>query len=140
KEPRKYRVRYNFTFHDWSSIEKAGKSKEAIVTTMKGAGCNLFLMKGGEDFFKSLSGMLTPYNLDDFNGLLELPYCAIFRVAYQKKAQVFQARLLEPADMRLETYKVKSFKGQSNELGRSGEIVKQKIVKELKEMAHSILQ
>lgn len=137
KEPRKYRVRYMFTFHGWSSIEEAGKKKESIIKSMKEAGCNLFLLKGGDEFFKSLSGMLSPYTVDDFNELMGMKYCGIFRFAVGKQNHVIQAKLLEPAEMRLTKYRtmsVEDLRNTPNQLGRPVDQVKKRIFDELKIM------
>lgn len=137
KEPRKYRVRYVFTFHGWSSLEQAGKKKESIMKSMKEAGCNLFLLKGGDEFFKSFSAMLYPYTVDDFNELMKMRYCGIFRVAVNKQSHVIQAKLLEPAEQRLpkvRSVKLEEVRRTPNKLGRSGEIVQKRITNELKEM------
>lgn len=137
KEPRKYRVRFVFTFHGWSSLEEAGRKKEAIIKAMKEAGCDLFLLKGGDEFFKSLAGMLHPYTVADFNALMGMPYCGIFRVAVNKRSHVFQARLLEPAEMRLPKHRemrLGEIRKMPNQLGRPGELVQKRIYKELKQM------
>lgn len=137
KEPRKYRIRYMFTFHGWSSIEEAGKKKESIIKSMKEAGCNLFLLKGGDEFFKSLSGMLSPYTADDFNELMGMKYCGIFRFAVNKQNHVIQAKLLEPAEMRMAKYRnvtLEDLRNNPNALGRPVELVKKRIFDKLKGM------
>jgi hypothetical protein len=135
KEPRKYRVRYFFTFHGWSSLEKAGKKKTEIIQSMKDSGCNLIMLKGGKDTFEDIKEMLDPYDVKDFLSLSSMQYCAIFKIAYGKKSHVFMARMLEPPDQRLPTYRtVDLTKYQNTVFGRPKEEVRKSIKSDLELM------
>lgn len=110
KEPRKYSLRLWLTLHGWSSLAKAGRGLEGdIKQSIMDNGCNLIMLKGGGEAFESLSDFLQPMTIADFNNLMNMDFCGIFRVAWQNKNHVFQARLLEHLD------KNKDFKKYRNE-------------------------
>lgn len=130
KEPRKYRFRYLFTIHGWSSLDEAGKNAEKLKRSIKDARPNLVVLKGGEDFFKSAESLLSPYNMDDFQALMNMEYTGIFRIDVAKKTHTFMAKLLEPAEMRLPVYQEMSLqesRGLANPFGRPREEVERKI-------------
>lgn len=104
KEPRKYRLRYLFTFHGWSSMEEAGQKKEPIIQSMMDSGCNIFFYKGGVDFFNSMKKLAEPYTWQDFREIQKAKYCGLFRISHNKESHVFPARFLEPAINRLEQH------------------------------------
>jgi hypothetical protein len=96
KEPRKYSLRLWLTLHGWSSLAKAGRGLEGdIKQSIMDNGCNLVMLKGGGEAFQSLSDFLSPMTIADFNNLMNMDFCGIFRVAWQNKNHVFQAKLLE---------------------------------------------
>lgn len=96
KEPRKYSLRLWLTLHGWSSLAKAGRGLEGdIKQSIMDNGCNLIMLKGGGEAFQSLSDFLAPMTIADFNNLMNMDFCGIFRVAWQNKNHVFQAKLLE---------------------------------------------
>ncbi len=124
KEPRKYRFRFTFSFHGWSSFNEAGKAKDKLIRSIQDARPNLVLLKGGDDFFKSMASLLTPYDLKDFTDLMNMQYCGIFRLDVDKKTHTFMARLLEPAEMRLPVYQkisLEEFRSMRNQYGRPRE-------------------
>lgn len=130
KEPRKYRFRFLFSVHGWSSFNEAGKAKDKLIRSIQDARPNLVLLKGGDDFFKSMASLLAPYDLSDFSELMNMEYCGIFRIDVAKKTHTFMAKLLEPADMRLPVYQRMSLeesRGFSNPFGRPREDVERKI-------------
>jgi hypothetical protein len=96
KEPRKYSLRLWLTLHGWSSLAKAGRGLEGdIKQSIMDNGCNLVMLKGGGEAFESLRDFLSPMTISDFNNLMNMDFCGIFRVAWQNKNHVFQAKLLE---------------------------------------------
>lgn len=107
KEPRKYRMRFIFTLHGLSSLDKAGSKKEEILESMKEAGANLVLLKGGSGLFNELAriGMLQPFTEKDFHQLMAMRYTGFFRLAFGQRSYVFQAKLLEPAEWRLPVHR-----------------------------------
>lgn len=110
KEPRKYSLRLWLTLHGWSSLAKAGRGLEGdIKQSIMDNGCNLIMLKGGGEAFESLRDFLQPMTIADFNNLMNMDFCGIFRVAWQNKNHVFQAKLLEHLD------KNKDFTKYSNE-------------------------
>jgi hypothetical protein len=130
KEPRKYRFRYVFTVHGWSSFDEAGKNAEKLKRSIKDARPNLVLLKGGDDFFKSMADMLAPYDVKDFTELMNMEYCGIFRIDVAKKTHIFMAKLIEPADMRLPIFQkisLEESRSMANEFGRPREEVEEKI-------------
>lgn len=130
KEPRKYRFRFLFSVHGWSSFNEAGKAKDKLIRSIQDARPNLVLLKGGEDFFKSMASLLIPYDLNDFIELMNLEYCGIFRIDAVKKTNTFMAKLLEPAELRLPVYQKVSLeesRGMINPFGRPREEVERKI-------------
>jgi hypothetical protein len=131
KEPRKYRVRYFFTFHGWSSLEKAGRNKKEIIRSMKDSGCNLIMLKGGKETFEDVASMLEPYNLDDFNSLMNRKFTAIFKIAHGKKSNVFMAQLIEPLEKRFPLQQKIELVKYKNKYGRSKLEVRQQITREL---------
>lgn len=121
KEPRKYRLRFVFSVHGWSSFNEAGKNKDRLIRAIEDARPNLVLLKGGNDFFKSMSALLAPYNLDDFKELMNMQYSGIFRVDVAKQTHIFRAKLIEPIDMRFPIYQKVSLeesRSMKNKLGR----------------------
>jgi hypothetical protein len=130
KEPRKYRFRFLFSVHGWSSFNEAGKAKDKLIRSIQDARPNLVLLKGGDDFFKSMASLLTPYDLNDFTELMNMEYCGIFRIDVAKKTHLFMAKLLEPAEMRLPAYRkisLEESRGLANQFGRPRGEVERKI-------------
>jgi len=101
KKPRKYRVKYIFSFHDWSSFARAGALRSEILRSFK-TGMDMILLKGSDEVFKDFQAEFAPFTVDDFHRLKK--YEGIMRVTADKKEHVFQARLLEPAAMRLPSF------------------------------------
>jgi hypothetical protein len=109
KEPRKYSLRLWLTLHGWSSLAKAGRGLEGdIKQSIMDNGCNLVMLKGGGEAFESLKDFLQPMTIADFNNLMNMDFCGIFRVAWQNKNHVFQARLLEHLDKNKDFKKYRS--------------------------------
>lgn len=131
KEPRKYRVRYFFTFHGWSSLEKGGRRKNEIIQSMKDSGCNLIMLKGGKDTFDSVASMLEPYDSEDFNALQTMEYTAIFKIAHGKKSNIFMAKMIEPPDKRLSVHRNVDLTQYKNKFGRNKFEVRKQISEEL---------
>lgn len=116
KEARKYRARYVFTIHGWSSI----KSKE-IKDTIKDASGNYIMLKGGDDMFSSLEKEFSPYTVADFNSLMKLSYTGLFKIDIKKRTHVFQAQLMEPASVRYKKQRsisLETFRKIKNKYGR----------------------
>lgn len=116
KEARKYRARYVFTIHGWSSI----KSKE-IKDTIKDSSGNYIMLKGGDDMFSSLEKEFSPYTVADFNNLMKLSYTGLFKVDIKKRTHVFQAQLMEPASVRFKRHRsinLETFRKIKNKYGR----------------------
>ena len=102
KKPRKYRTKFIFSFHDWSSFARASANmKNEIIRSFK-TGMDMVLLRGSDEVFKDFQAELSPFAVEDFQQLKK--YHGIFRVTADKKDHVFQARLLEPAAMRLPSY------------------------------------
>ena len=121
KEPRKYRFRFVFSVHGWSSFNEAGKNKDRLIRAIEDARPNLVLLKGGNDFFKSMAALLAPYNLDDFKDLMNMQYSGIFRIDVAKQTHIFRAKLIEPIDMRFPVYQkisLEQSRSMKNKLGR----------------------
>ncbi|WP_028778867.1 hypothetical protein [Shimazuella kribbensis] len=121
KEPRKYRFRFVFSVHGWSSFNEAGKNKDRLIRAIEDARPNLVLLKGGNDFFKSMSALLAPYDLEDFKDLMNMQYCGIFRVDVAKQTHIFRSKLIEPIDMRFPVYQkinLEESRSMKNKLGR----------------------
>ena len=109
KEPRKYSLRLWLTLHGWSSLAKAGRGLEGdIKQSIMDNGCNLIMLKGGGEAFHSLSDFLSPMTLADFNNLMNMDFCGIFRISWQNKNHVFQAKLLEHIDANKDFKKYRS--------------------------------
>lgn len=122
KEARKYRGRYVFTIHGWSSI----KDKE-IKDTIRDSSGNYIMLKGGDDMFSSLEKEFRPYNVTDFNNLMKLNYCGLFKVDIKKKTHVFQAKLMEPASVRFKKQRnvtLEAFRSKKNQYGRPKKVVR----------------
>lgn len=122
KEARKYRGRYVFTIHGWSSI----KDKE-IKDTIRDSSGNYIMLKGGDDMFSSLEKEFRPYNVTDFNNLMKLSYCGLFKVDIKKKTHVFMAKLMEPASVRFKKQRnvsLEAFRAKKNLFGRPKNIVR----------------
>jgi hypothetical protein len=116
KESRKYRGRYVFTLHGWSSI----KDKE-VKDTIKDASGNYILLKGGDDMFSSLEKEFKPYTVADFNNLMKLSYTGLFKIDIKKRTNVFQAQLMEPASIRFKKHRsisLAQFRSMKNKHGR----------------------
>ena len=103
KKPRKYRTKYIFSFHDWSSFTKAGNRKNDIIRSFK-TGMDMILLKGSDEVFEDFEEELAPFTVEDFHQLEK--YQGIFRITCSKKEYVFRAKLLEPASMRLPSFSV----------------------------------
>src|SRR5690606_6908301 len=103
KKPRKYRTKFIFSFHDWSSFARAGALRSEILRSFK-TGMDMILLKGSDEVFKDFQAEFAPFTVDDFHRLKK--YEGIMRVTADKKEHVFQARLLEPAAMRLPSFPV----------------------------------
>lgn len=116
KESRKYRGRYVFTLHGWSSI----KNKE-IKDTIRDASGNYIMLKGGDDMFSSLEKEFSPYTVADFNNLMKLSYTGLFKVDIKKRTHAFQAKLMEPASIRYKKQRsisLEAFRKIKNKYGR----------------------
>lgn len=136
KEPRKYRARFLFSLHGWSSI-KAGSKRKEIIQSMMDSGSNLIMLKGGDEMFNSLQAMLTPYSNEDFQELMKNPFTGIFKLAVGSRDHTFQLKLLEPASDRLPKYRkvdYKEFRNGSNKQGRLKKAVREYIQMELELM------
>lgn len=121
KEPRKYRFRFVFSVHGWSSFNEAGKNKDKLIRAIEDARPNLVLLKGGNDFFKSMAALLAPYNLEDFKELMNMQYSGIFRVDVAKQTHIFRAKLIEPIDVRFPVYQkltLEQSRSMKNKYGR----------------------
>ncbi|MER2009593.1 MAG: hypothetical protein ABS939_19335, partial [Psychrobacillus sp.] len=95
KEPRKYSGRYWFTLHGWSSLAKAGRGLEGdIKQSIMDNGCNLIMLKGGDEAFKSLNNFLQPLTEADFVNLMNMKFCGIFALRWANKNHVFQAKMI----------------------------------------------
>lgn len=95
KEPRKYSIRYWFTLHGWSSLAKAGRGLEGdIKQSIMDNGCNLIMLKGGQEAFHSLENFLQPMTLADFNNLMNMDYCGIFAIRWKNKNHVMQVKMI----------------------------------------------
>jgi len=101
KKPRKYRTKFIFSFHDWSSFARAANMKNEILRSFK-TGMDMVLLKGSDEVFRDFQAELAPFTIEDFHQLKK--YHGIFRITADKKDHVFQARLLEPAAMRLPSF------------------------------------
>ncbi len=122
KEPRKYRFRFVFSIHGWSSFDEAGSKKKDLIKSIENARPNLVLLKGGNDFFKSMADMLAPYELEDFKELMNMKYCGIFRIDVSEQTHIFRAKLIEPVNMRYPIHQKLSLeksRSMINKLGRS---------------------
>lgn len=94
KEPRKYSLRLFLTLHGWSSLAKAGRGIEGdIKQSIMDNGCNLIMLKGGDEAFESLQNFLQPMTVADFNNLMNMDFCGIFAIRWKNKNHVFQGRL-----------------------------------------------
>jgi hypothetical protein len=97
KESRKYSVRLFYTLHGWSSVQVAGRDMaKKIKDSIMDNGCNLVMLKGGEDAFESLQNFMGEMTLNDYNNLMNMEFCGIFSL-WWKGHHVFQGRLLPPA-------------------------------------------
>jgi len=103
KKPRKYRVKYIFSFHDWSSFARAANMKNEIIRSFK-TGMDMVLLRGSDEVFRDFAAELAPFSVEHFHQIKK--YHGIFRITANKQDHVFQARLLEPADMRLPSFPV----------------------------------
>lgn len=97
KESRKYSIRLFYTLHGWSSIMIAGRDlAKKIKDSIMDNGCNLIMLKGGEDAFESLQNFMGEMTIQDYNNLMNMEFCGIFSI-WWKGHHVFQGRLLPPA-------------------------------------------
>ena len=103
KKPRKYRTKFVFSFHDWSSFAKAGQRKNDILRSFK-TGMDMILLKGSGEVFEDFEETLDPFTVEDFHNLEK--YQGFMRITCNKKEYVFRAKLLEPASMRLSSFPV----------------------------------
>lgn len=106
KKPRKYRTKFIFSFHDWSSFARAGALRSEILRSFK-TGVDMILLKGSDEVFKDFQAQLAPFTVEDFHQLRK--YEGIFCITANKQQHVFQAHLLEPAVMRLPSFSVPDF-------------------------------
>jgi hypothetical protein len=123
KEARKYRARFLFTMHGWSSI----KNKD-IKDVIRDSDGNYAMLKGGSDMFNSLKDKFLPYTPDDFNNLMSLDYCGIFKTDIKKKTHIYMAQLMEPASVRFgkkRNINLEDFRAISNKYGRPKEEVRE---------------
>jgi hypothetical protein len=109
KKPRKYRTKFIFSFHDWSSFAKAGQRKSDILRSFK-TGMDMVLLKGSDEVFQDFEVELDPFTVEDFHNLEK--YQGIMRITCNKKEYVFRAKLLEPALMRLSSFSVPDLENQ----------------------------
>lgn len=127
KEPRKYRYRYLLSMHGFSSI--TGQQSNEIQASLEDNAPNLVMFKGGDDMFKKLGRMFTPYTITDYNNLAKMRYTALFKVSAGQKDRIFIAKLIEPPEMRLPIHrKVTSeeFRSIKNVFGRPVSEVRKK--------------
>jgi hypothetical protein len=103
KKPRKYRTKFIFSFHDWSSFAKAGQRKNDILRSFK-TGMDMVLLKGSDEVFQDFEAELDPFTVEDFHNLEK--YQGIMRITCNKKEYVFRAKLLEPASERIPSFSV----------------------------------
>ncbi len=104
KEPRKYSMRYWFTLHGWSSLAKAGRGIEGdIKQSIMDNGCNLIMLKGGEDAFDSLENFMGDMTIEDYNNLMKTDFCGIFSI-WWKGCQVFQGKMLPEVSKTMRKY------------------------------------
>lgn len=132
KEPRKYRYRYLITMHGFSSIQN-----HAIESSLEDNAPNLVLFKGGDDIFKKLGRMFSPYDLSDYHQLAKLRYCALFKVSAGQKDRIFIAKLMEPPEYRFPVYQevtLNDFRKAKNKFGRPRRWVQQERKKMLSEI------
>jgi len=101
KKPRKYRNKYIFSFHDWSSFARAANMKSEILRSFK-TGMDMVLLCGSDEVFRDFAAELAPFTVEDFHQLKK--YYGLMRITCDKKDHIFQAKLLEPASMRLPSY------------------------------------
>ncbi|MFC7443091.1 hypothetical protein [Laceyella putida] len=111
KEARKYRARYLFTMHGWSSVSK--ETQDVI----KDADPNLIMLKGGEDMFSSLANKFKPFDLSDFNALPK--YTGLFKLQVNKSEHTFLAKLPQPEIRFHSSYTTEELKAMPNKYGRS---------------------
>ncbi|MBH8608913.1 helix-turn-helix domain-containing protein [Thermoactinomyces sp. CICC 10521] len=111
KKPRKYRTKFIFSFHDWSSFSKAGQCKNDIIRSFK-TGMDMVLLKGSGEVFEDFEETLEPFTGEDFHTLGK--YQGIMRITCNKKEYVFRAKLLEPASERMPSF---SALGLGNQFG-----------------------
>src|SRR5690606_16770325 len=90
----------------WSSFARAGALRSEILRSFK-TGMDMILLKGSDEVFKNFQAELSPFAVEDFHHLKK--YHGIFRITADKRDHVFQARLLEPAAMRLPSFAVQDF-------------------------------
>lgn len=102
KEVRKYSLRYLFTLHGWSSLSKTPKGK-GIKDAILDNGANLIMLEGGGDMFESFEDFMGDYTIDDFNNLMQMPFCGIFSIRWQG-THVFQAHMLDQVKQELPIY------------------------------------
>lgn len=142
KEPRKYSLRLWLTLHGWSSLAKAGRGLEGdIKQSIMDNGCNLIMLKGGGEAFESLRDFLAPMTIADFNNLMNMDFCGIFRVSWQNKNHVFQARLLEHLEKNKDFAKYRScdsnfLSGYSSDYGR----IKSEVRDEILDRSYDMLE
>lgn len=135
KESRKYRGRYVFTLHGWSSI----KNKE-IKETIRDASGNYIMLKGGDDMFSSLEKEFRPYTVTDFNNLMKLSYTGLFKVDIKKKTHVFQAQLMAPASVRYKkhrSFSLEAFRKTKNKYGRPKKEVRAAMINKEEKPCHN---
>lgn len=131
KEPRKYSVKYLFTLHGWSSLARAGRGLEGdIKQSIMDNGCNLIMLKGGDEAFNSLSNFFNGMTQADFQNLMNMKWCGIMALRWGNKNHVMQVRLLEHIGSEKSVFKThrnidSSFlMTYASEYGRSKDIVR----------------
>src|SRR5690606_9190720 len=85
---------------------------------------DMVLLRGSDEVFKDFQAELSPFTVDDFHRLRK--YEGILRITADKKDHVFQARLLEPASMRLPSFPVP-------DLGNRFGMTKEEIIRRARE-------
>src|SRR5690606_11343489 len=80
---------------------RAANMKSEILRSFK-TGMDMILLKGSDEVFRDFAAELAPFTVEDFHKLKK--YYGIMRITYDKKDHIFQAKLLEPASMRLPSY------------------------------------
>lgn len=75
--------------------------KSEILRSFK-TGMDMVLLCGSDEVFRDFAAELAPFTVEDFHQLKK--YYGLMRITCDKKDHIFQAKLLEPASMRLPSY------------------------------------